>query len=68
MSDPILRLAPLAESCVLVKQLLEPGFCDPSTLHGLATSRPQTLLLPKLRSQLAEFLNNGYPVHLSLLS
>ena len=68
MSDPILRLAPLAESCVLVKQSLEPGFCEPKTLAGQARPRPQPLLLPKLRSQLAEFLNNGYPVRLSLLS
>ena len=30
------------------------------TLHG-------ALLLPKLRSQLAEFLNEGSPVHLSML-
>ena len=30
------------------------------TLHG-------ALLLPKLRSQLAEFLNEGSPVHLGIL-
>ena len=68
MSDPILRLAPLAESCVLVKQSLEPGFCEPKVLQAHGFTHPQPLLLPKLRSQLAEFLNNGYPVRLSLLS
>ena len=32
VSDPILRLAPSAESCVLVKQSPEPGFCEPKML------------------------------------
>ena len=66
MSDLIRRLFALAKSYVFDKQSPEPILCDslglpfdttfahsiPVTLHG-------ALLLPKLRSQFAEFLNVG---------
>ena len=59
---------PSAESCVLIKQSPEPGFCDPQTLHMQDATRPGVPLLPKLRGQLAEFLDEGSPVRLGLLS
>ena len=63
MSDPILRLAPYAESCVFSKQSPVPGFCDhPQLAPSVAP------LLPRLRGQFAEFLNDSSPAHLSLLS
>ena len=67
MSDPILRLAPYAESCVFSKQSPVPGFCDHIRLQ-LFIFTPVAPLLPKLRGQLAEFLNDSSPAHLSLLS
>ena len=48
-----------AEPCVFSKQSPVPGFC------GSITGAP---LLPKLRGQLAEFLNDSSPAHLSLLN
>ena len=45
----------LAETCVFVKQSPGPILC------GSVTRAP---LIPKLRGQLAEFLNNPYPVGL----
>ena len=67
MSDPILRLTPYAESCVFSKQSPVPGFCDHMELRMFSFT-PVAPLLPKLRGQLAEFLNDSYPAHLSLLS
>ena len=67
MSDPILRLSPYAESCVFSKQSPVPGFCDHMELRMFSFT-PVAPLLPKLRGQLAEFLNDSYPAHLSLLS
>ena len=49
----------LAESCVFAKQLPGPILC------GSVSRAP---LLPKLRGQLAEFLNNPSPVGLRILS
>ena len=48
-----------AETCVFVKQSPGPFHC------GLLTEAP---LLPKLRGQYAEFLNNPSPVGLRILS
>ena len=48
----------LAESCVFAKQLPGPILC------GSVSRAP---LLPKLRGQLAEFLNNPSPVGLRIL-
>ena len=48
----------LAETCVFAKQLLGPILC------GSISRAP---LLPKLRGQLAEFLNNPSPVGLRIL-
>ena len=47
----------LAESCVFDKQLLGPIHCDPLS---------RASLLPKLRDQFAEFLNNPSPVGLRI--
>ena len=49
----------LAETCVFGKQSLEPFHC------GLPWEAP---LIPKLRGQFAEFLNNPSPVGLRILS
>ena len=48
----------LAQTCVFAKQLLGPILC------GSVSRAP---LLPKLRGQLAEFLNNPSPVGLRIL-
>ena len=48
----------LAESCVFAKQSLGPFHC------GLFSEAP---LIPKLRGQFAEFLNNPSPVGLRIL-
>ena len=48
-----------AETCVFVKQLPGPFHCDPL---------PWAPLLPKLRGQFAEFLNNPSPAGLRILS
>ena len=49
----------LAETCVFAKQSLGPILC------GLLSQAP---LLPKLRGQFAEFLNNASPARLRILS
>ena len=48
-----------AQTCVFAKQSLGPIHCDQPKL---------ALLLPKLRSHFAEFLNNASPVGLRILS
>ena len=57
-----------AETCVFGKQSPGPVLCGPLTLSRAcllhATGAP---LLPKLRGQFAEFLNEGSPVHLGML-
>ena len=49
----------LAETCVFAKQSPGPILC------GSVSRAP---LIPKLRGQLAEFLNEGSPAHLRILS
>ena len=56
-----------AESCVFGKQSLGPFRCDPLPLRPRGTSQAGALLLPKLRSQYAEFLNHGSPDRLGML-
>ena len=58
----------LAETCVFVKQSPEPTLCDPRALTEQVRSRSRVLLLPKLRSHFAEFLNEGSLDHLGVLT
>ena len=53
----------LAGTCVFSKQSPRPGHCDPG-----AVARTGAPLLPKLRGQVAEFLNEGSPERLRILS
>ena len=62
MSDSIHRILNLAESCVFDKQSLLPALC-PCINNNYLTR----LLIPKLRSYFAEFLQHYYPNHLSIL-
>jgi len=50
----------LAETCVFAKQSLGPALCDPTIRRAP--------LLPKLRGHFAEFLNEGSPARLRILS
>ena len=54
----------LAETCVFGKQSPGPIFCDSAALQRHAPSRSRAPLLPKLRGNFAEFLNEGSLVHL----
>jgi hypothetical protein len=66
--SPYTSACAFAETCVFGKQSPGPLRCDPLTLPAAcALTLHGALLLPKLRSQLAEFLNEGSPVHLSML-
>ena len=56
---PYTSCCQFAESCVFDKQSLEPLHCDRLS---------PVLLLPKLRSNFAEFLNNSSLAHLRILS
>ena len=47
--SPYTSACALAETCVFVKQSVEPFLCDPSPLHLLKTSPARAILLPKLR-------------------
>ena len=58
----------LAGSCVFGKQSLGPAHCAPAPLHEQVASRGRGPLLPKLRGQIAEFLNEDSPVHLGALA
>jgi hypothetical protein len=58
----------LAETCVFGKQSPGPAPCGPRQLPGPAGSLPGALLIPKLRSYFAEFLNEGYLDHLRVLT
>src|SRR3989338_2870339 len=60
------RLRSFAQTCVFTKQSLGPLYCDLIPLHPRGTSRDKTPLLPKLRGQVAEFLNGGSLERLSL--
>ena len=57
-----------AETCGFGKQSPGPAHCGPLPLTGLAGSQPRAILLPKLRIQFAEFLNEGSPVRLTVLT
>ena len=58
----------LAETCGFGKQSPGPAHCGPLPLAGQAGSRSRAILLPKLRIQFAEFLNEGSPVRLTVLT
>ena len=58
----------LAEPCVFSKQSPEPLYCNSATLTGQAGSRDEAPLLPKLRGQFAEFLNEGSHLRLRIFS
>ena len=58
----------LAGSCVFGKQSLGPAHCAPGMLHPRGATHARGPLLPKLRGQLAEFLNEDSPVHLGALA
>ena len=57
-----------AETCDFDKQSPGPAHCGPRTLAGRTCSRPGAILLPKLRIQFAEFLNEGSPDRLTVLT
>ena len=57
-----------AETCVFVKQSPGPAHCDPRALGTRGPSPPGVLLLPKLRSYIAEFLNEGSLERLTVLT
>ena len=57
-----------AEPCVFSKQSPEPLYCNFTTLTGQAGSRSEAPLLPKLRGQFAEFLNEGSHLRLRIFS
>ena len=57
--QPLYVVFDFAETCVFVKQSPETIHCDPRLRWAL--------LLPKLRSQIAEFLNEGSLVTLGYL-
>ena len=58
---------PFAETCVFGKQSPGPLHCNPLSLRSAGDHHDTGAhLLPKLRWQFAEFLNEGSPVHLSL--
>lgn len=56
-----------AETCGFVNQSPGPLLCAHRPLPPRGGSPPLGPLLPKLRGQVAEFLNEGSPVHLGLL-
>jgi hypothetical protein len=57
-----------AETCVFVKQSPGPAHCGPRPLPGRAGSRVRAPLLPKLRGEIAEFLDEGSLAHLGALA
>ena len=57
-----------AETCVFGKQSPGPAHCDPQVLRGRAATPPGVILLPKLRIEFAEFLNEGSPDRLVVLT
>jgi hypothetical protein len=57
-----------AESCVFSKQSQPPFLCDPQSLREQVPSRPKAHLIPKLRCHFAEFLSQGAPTRLGILS
>jgi hypothetical protein len=57
--SPYTSACALAGTCVFVKQSPGPVLCGPLPLGGHAASRSGAPLIPKLRGQFAEFLNEG---------
>src|SRR5690606_3678531 len=57
-----------AESCVFSKQSPGPLYCNSTSLQGRASTRRRAPLLPKLRGQFAEFLNEGSHLRLRIFS
>ena len=57
-----------AEPCVFIKQLLGPLYCNSEMLRAQGTTQLRAPLLPKLRGQFAEFLNEGSHLHLRIFS
>lgn len=58
-----------AQTCVFGKQSAGPFFCGLVRLKRASRSHlTEAILLPKLRIHFAEFLNEGYPVPLSILN
>jgi hypothetical protein len=58
----------LAETYVFGKQSPGPAPCGPRQLDSRGVSPSGALLIPKLRSYFAEFLNEGYLDHLRVLT
>lgn len=67
MSDFILDLKEFAKSCVLIKQSPPPIVCLCNAPHRSADGDYAHLLIPKKRSQFAEFLQHGSLTRLSNL-
>jgi hypothetical protein len=65
--SPYTSALALAGTCVFVKQSPGPAHCAPPELTT-KRSPQRGPLLPKLRGQFAEFLNEGSPVHLGVLT
>ena len=57
-----------AGTCVCGKQSLGLLFCRRPRLQPQGSSPVPAILFPKLRMQFAEFLNEGFPAHLRILS
>ena len=57
-----------AETCGFGKQSPGPAHCGLLLLPGRAGSQREAVLLPKLRTQFAEFLNEGSPDPLAVLT
>ena len=68
MSLCIHRLLAFAQSCVFSKQSPEPFHCGLSVLNLQEASHQKATLIPKLRVQFAEFLNEGSLARLWILS
>src|SRR6185503_16823569 len=66
-SAPIRRLSTLQRPVFLVNSRLDLFTAAPSGSTGKRLHPTGALLLPKLRSNFAEFLNEGYLDHLSIL-
>ena len=66
--SPYTSALALAETCVFGKQSPRPFHCGPRQLRGQASSPSRALLIPKLRSEFAEFLNEGSLARLRILS
>ena len=66
---PYMSAYAFAGSCVFVKQSLGPFLCGPLKLTSARLDHPTGApLLPKLRGELAEFLNEGSPDRLGALT